>query len=106
MARMFIGAHLSSSGGIDKAVERAVAIGADAVQVFVQSPRMWRAVDHKPESIARFRELRERHLQGAVAHASYLINVASDDEELWEKSATALAWTMGVGAQLGLDAVI
>jgi deoxyribonuclease-4 len=103
---MYFGAHLSSSGGIDKAVERAVAIGADAVQVFTQSPRMWRPVNHKQANIDRFRELREQHLQGAVAHAIYLINVASDDPELWEKGATALANTMDVGAKLGLDAVI
>src|SRR6476661_2967949 len=105
MARMFIGAHLSSSGGIDKSVERAVAIGADAVQVFLQSPRMWRPTNHKAENIARFRELRAEHLQGAVAHASYLINVASDDPDLWEKSTTALAWTMETAAKLGLDSV-
>jgi deoxyribonuclease IV len=103
---MFFGAHLSSSGGIHKAVERAVAIGADAVQVFVQSPRMWRPVTHSDENIERFRELRAQHLQGAVAHAIYLINVASDDPELWEKGAGALAHTMTVGARLGLDAVI
>lgn len=103
---MYFGAHLSSSGGIDKAVERAVAIGADAVQVFVQSPRMWRPVAHKDANVERFRELRAEHLQGAVAHAIYLINVASDDPELWEKGATALAHTMTVGARLGLDAVI
>jgi deoxyribonuclease-4 len=103
---MYFGAHVSSSGGIDKAVERAVAIGADAVQVFIQSPRMWRPTAHKDENIARFRELREQHLQGAVAHAIYLINVASDDPELWEKGASALAHTMTMGARLGLDAVI
>lgn len=103
---MYFGAHVSSSGGIDKAVERAVAIGADAAQVFIQSPRMWRPVNHKDESVARFRELREAHLQGAVAHAIYLINVASDDPELWEKGASALAHTMTMGARLGLDAVI
>lgn len=103
---MFIGAHVSSSGGLDKAAERAIAIGADAVQMFVQSPRMWRAVNHKPENIARFRQLREEHLQGAVAHASYLINVASPDDELWEKSAAALEWSMGIAAKLGLDSVI
>lgn len=103
---MFFGAHLSSSGGIDKAVERAVGIGADAVQVFVQSPRMWRPIVHKEEQVERFRELRERHLQGAVAHAIYLINVASDDPELWERGATALDHTMVMGARLGLDAVI
>lgn len=103
---MFFGAHVSSSGGIDKAVERALDIGADAVQVFIQSPRMWRPTNHKDSSIARFRELREERLQGAVAHAIYLINVASDDPELWEKGASALAHTMTIGARLGLDAVI
>lgn len=103
---MYFGAHLSSSGGIDKAVERAVDIGADAVQVFTQSPRMWRPTAHKDANVARFRELRDAHLQGAVAHAIYLINVASDDPELWEKSAAALAQTMQIGARLGLDAVI
>lgn len=103
---MYFGAHVSSSGGIDKAVERAVAIGADAVQVFIQSPRMWRPTAHKDANIERFRELRAEQLQGAVAHAIYLINVASDDPELWEKGATALAHTMTMGARLGLDAVI
>ncbi|MCW2974685.1 MAG: deoxyribonuclease [Thermoleophilia bacterium] len=103
---MFFGAHLSSSGGIHKAVERAVDIGADAVQIFVQSPRAWRPTAHPAENVAKFRELKEAKLQGAVAHAIYLINVASDDPELWEKSATALDHTMRIGAELGLDAVI
>lgn len=103
---MYFGAHLSSSGGIHKAVERAVEIGADAVQIFVQSPRMWRPTAHPDENVERFRELKEQHLQGAVAHAIYLINVASDDPELWEKGATALDHTMALGARLGLDGVI
>ncbi|MCW2920532.1 MAG: apurinic endonuclease Apn1 [Thermoleophilia bacterium] len=103
---MYFGSHVSSSGGIDKAVERAIDLGADAVQMFIQSPRMWRPVNHKDENIARFRELRDEHLQGAVAHAIYLINVASDDPEIWEKGATALAHTMTIGARLGLDGVI
>jgi len=104
---MFFGAHLSSSGGIDKAIDRAVAIGADGVQVFVHNPRTWRPTNHKPEAIARFRSERTaQNLQGAVAHAIYLINVASADEELWEKSATALDATMRTAGQLGLDAVI
>jgi deoxyribonuclease-4 len=103
---MYFGAHLSSSGGIHKAVERAVDIGADAVQIFVQSPRAWKPTNHPAANIAKFRELREEHLQGSVAHAIYLINVASEDPELWEKSATALDHTMRIGAELGLDAVI
>ena len=103
---MFFGSHVSASGGIDKAAERAIELGADAVQMFIQSPRMWRPVNHKDENVARFRELREAHLQGAVAHAIYLINVASEDPEIWDKSSTALSHSMEVGARLGLDAVI
>ena len=47
---MKIGAHISSSGGIDKAVDRAVAMGAESVQVFTQSPRAWRPTNHDPAS--------------------------------------------------------
>lgn len=104
---MFFGAHVSASGGIDKAMERAVERGADAVQVFTQSPRMWRPVNHKPANVDRWHTLREEHdIQGAVAHAIYLINIASDDPDLHEKSTTALENTMIAGELLGLDAVI
>jgi deoxyribonuclease-4 len=51
-----IGAHVSSAGGIDKALDRAVEIGADSVQVFTQSPRAWRPTNHDPASLERFRE--------------------------------------------------
>lgn len=103
---MFFGAHVSTSGGIDKSVQRALDIGADAAQIFTQSPRAWRPTAHKSDAIDRFREQKEKHLQGAVAHAIYLINVASDNPDLWEKSTTALTQTMEIAAQLGLDAVI
>jgi deoxyribonuclease-4 len=104
---MYFGAHVSASGGIHNAVQRAVDIGADAVQVFTQSPRMWRPIKHPDENVAAFREAREQHLPGgAVAHAIYLINIASDDPELRAKSTTALAQTMEIGGRLGLDAVV
>ncbi|MHB8059591.1 MAG: hypothetical protein ACYDHO_02005 [Gaiellaceae bacterium] len=51
---MLIGAHVSASGGLDKALERMEEIGADAAQIFVQSPRTWRPTNHKPETIERF----------------------------------------------------
>lgn len=104
---MYFGAHVSAAGGIDKAMERAIAMGADAVQVFTQSPRMWRPVNHKPASVERWHELRAEHgIQGAVAHAIYLINIASDNPEIYDKSVTALENTMVAGELLGLDAVI
>ena len=55
---MEFGAHVSSSGGIDTAIDRIEAIGGDCVQVFTQSPRMWRPTNHKPEAIERFHEKR------------------------------------------------
>jgi deoxyribonuclease-4 len=104
---MFFGAHLSSAGGIDKAADRAIEIGAEAVQVFVQSPRMWRGVNHKPENVARFKQrCDEGGLREAVTHAIYLINIASDDKELYRKSTDTLKRTMSVAEDLGLSSVI
>src|SRR3954451_8715992 len=75
-----IGAHVSSSGGIHTAIDRVEAIGGDAVQIFTQSPRMWRPTNHKPESIERFKERRaEAGVGGVVCHALYLTNLASPD---------------------------
>ena len=50
---MLFGAHVSSSGGIWQAIDRGEAIGCDAVQVFTQSPRMWRPTNHTPEAVAQ-----------------------------------------------------
>ena len=54
---MLFGAHCS--GGIKKALDNAVAMGAEAVQLFVQSPRTWRFPNHDPDDLARFRDRRE-----------------------------------------------
>ena len=55
---MLFGAHVSAAGGISKAIDRVEEIGGNAVQVFTQSPRMWKPTAHAPEEIARFRERR------------------------------------------------
>ncbi len=55
---MLFGAHVSSAGGIDTAIDRIEVIGGDAVQVFTQSPRMWRPTVHAAESLERFKERR------------------------------------------------
>jgi deoxyribonuclease IV len=56
---MEFGAHVSAAGGIDSAIDRAEALGCDCVQIFTQSPRMWKPTVHKPEAIERFRARRE-----------------------------------------------
>jgi deoxyribonuclease-4 len=102
---MLVGGHMSSAGGIYTAIDRIEAIGGDCVQVFTQSPRMWKATAHKPEAIDRFRARRaEAGIEGVVCHALYLINLASDDFR--EKSVTALRATLATAEQIEAEAVI
>jgi deoxyribonuclease IV len=104
---MYIGAHLSSSGGIHTAVDRAEAIGAESLQVFTQSPRQWRATNHDPATFDTFRERREEvGLHGVLCHALYLCNFAATDDAIYEKSVTALRTTMQVACAIGADAVV
>jgi len=104
---MQIGAHISSSGGIDKAIDRAAEMGAESVQVFTQSPRAWRPTNHDPASFERFREKRaEAVIDGVLCHAVYLCNLATPDDTVWEKSVAALRNTMEVGNGIGADGVV
>jgi deoxyribonuclease-4 len=80
---MEIGAHVSTAGGIHTAIGRIAEIGGDAVQIFTQSPRMWRPTNHDPANIERFKQERaEAGIGGVVCHALYLINLASPDDEI------------------------
>jgi deoxyribonuclease IV len=104
---MEFGAHMSSSGGIDTAIDRIEAIGGDCVQVFTQSPRMWRPTNHKPEAIERFHARRaEAGIGGVVCHALYLCNLAAPDEEIYEKSVQTLRNTVDAACAIGADGVI
>ncbi len=104
---MYIGAHLSSAGGIHTAVDRAEAVGAESLQVFTQSPRTWRPTNHDPASFDRFRERRaEVGLRGVLCHALYLCNLAAPNDEVYEKSVAALRNTMEVASAIGADAVV
>ena len=104
---MLFGAHVSSSGGISNAIDRAEQLGCDAVQVFTQSPRMWRPTDHKPEEVARFRERRAEAGVGAVVcHALYLVNLASPDPVIYGKSVAAMRASLEAAAAIGAEAVI
>ena len=104
---MQIGAHISSAGGIDKAIDRAVEIDADSVQVFTQSPRTWRPTNHDPASFERFREKRaEAGIGGVLCHALYLCNLAAPDNAVYEKSVQAMSNTMEVACGIGADGVV
>ena len=104
---MLFGAHVSAAGGISKAIDRIEAIGGNAVQVFTQSPRMWRPTQHAPEELERFRtRRREARVRHVSCHALYLVNLASRDREVRKKSFEALQATMETARDIGADAVV
>jgi deoxyribonuclease-4 len=104
---MEIGGHVSSSGGIHTAIDRAAAIGAESVQVFTQSPRTWRPTNHDPANFDRFRERRaEEGIGGVLCHALYLCNLAAPKDDVYEKSVAAMRNTMEVARGIGADAVV
>ena len=104
---MLFGAHVSAAGGISKAIDRIEEIGGNAVQVFTQSPRMWKPTEHSPEEVARFRSRRrEARVRSVSCHALYLVNLASRDEAVRSNSLAALRATMGAADTLGAEAVV
>jgi len=101
------GAHVSTRGGIDTAIDRIVAIGGDCAQVFTQSPRMWRATAHAPEAIERFAAKRQEEGIGGVAcHALYLVNLAAPDDGVYQRSVDTMRATVDAACAIGADAVV
>ena len=104
---MYLGAHVSSSGGIYTAIDRIEAIGGESVQIFTQSPRTWRPTSHDPKSFERFKDRRaEAGIKGVVCHALYLVNLASPKDDLYAKSVEALKNTVDVACAIEADGVI
>jgi deoxyribonuclease IV len=104
---VLLGAHVSVSGGIHTAIDRAEKMKAESVQVFTQSPRRWAPTNHDPENFERFKERRaEAGIDAALCHALYLINLASPDDELYEKSVAALENTVDVACAIEADGVV
>jgi len=102
---VLLGGHCS--GGIKKALENAHGFGMDAVQLFAQSPRAWRFPEHDPADLDAFRSRREELGIGAVTvHALYLLNLASPNDELYEKSVTTLRSTVDAACAIEADAVV
>jgi deoxyribonuclease IV len=104
---MLIGAHVSPAGGLPKAIERGVERGCRAIQIFNQSPRMWKPTAYLDEDVLAFREaMDESPIEAVVIHAVYLLNCASDDADIRAKSLTSLTHSLRVGARIGASGVI
>lgn len=108
-ARKFpiLGAHMSIAGGYHKAVESAADLGMATVQIFTKNNSQWRAKPLTDEDAERFREaLSKFPISHPLAHASYLINLASPDPQLREKSIDAFAVELQRAEKLGIPFVV
>jgi deoxyribonuclease-4 len=104
---MLIGAHVSPSGGLPKAIERGVERGCRAIQIFNQSPRMWRPTTYREEDVAAFREAMDAGpIDAVLIHAVYLLNCASDDPDIRAKSLASLTHSLRVGHDIGATSVV
>ena len=89
---MRIGAHMSAAGGLFKAFQRADEVGCESMLVFTKSNRQWQAKPITDKDVFDYRREAEKYNQifPVAVHASYLINLGSPDDDLWEKSYQAL----------------
>lgn len=106
-ARLLVGAHVSIAGGIEKAISRGEAVGCTAIQVFTRNASRWLAKPLAADSIGAFRAARQNsRIEYVAAHDSYLINLASPDPVLRDKSVAAFIDEMERCSQLGIEDLV
>lgn len=104
---MLVGAHVSQAGGLPLAIERGTERGCKAIQIFSQSPRMWRPTAYGPEDFAAFREaMASSPIKVVLIHAVYLLNCATEDPETADKTLTSLIQSLRVGDAIGASGVV
>jgi deoxyribonuclease IV len=104
---MLIGAHVSTAGGLANAVDRGVESRSAAIQIFNQSPRMWRPTNYSADDFAEFRAaIADSTIESVTIHAVYLINCASKEREIRAKSIASLTHALRVGDGIGANGVV
>ncbi len=104
----YLGAHMSIAGGVSKALERALSIGCEAAQIFVKQNNQWKSAPISDEEAAAFKKIySEKFVRGTVfAHAAYLINLASPDDALRNKSIDAMTDEIERCDKIGVDGIV
>lgn len=101
--RLLLGAHMPISGGLSKAIERGASIGCTTIQIFTKSNRQWKAKALSTEEIAQFKDMAKTlRIDPIIAHATYLINIASADPTVSDASTQALAMELERCQTLGI----
>jgi len=102
-----LGGHMSIAGGYYKAVEQASQVGADCVQIFTKNNNQWRAKPITDDDIDKFQNaLKSLNITHPLSHASYLINLASPNPQLYQKSTLAMTTELQRADQLGIPHVV
>jgi deoxyribonuclease-4 len=104
---MLIGAHVSPAGGLPNAIERGLERDCRAIQIFNQSPRMWKPTVFQPEAIEAFRAaMAASQIDAVLIHAVYLLNCASEDQDIRAKTLVSLIHSLRVGHEIGAAGVV
>jgi len=104
---MRIGAHVSVSGGVEKAIEREDDVGGNCGQIFAGSPRTWSVAEYDEDEADAFRAARDGAGQGPYAvHSTYLVNLATPKDDLLEKSVDCLQQELYAARALGVEYVV
>jgi len=104
---MLLGSHMSVSGGLSLAFQRAQSIGINTMQVFTKNQNRWEQKPAPPEEIERWYQAQAATGIGpVVSHAAYLLNLGTPDDALWEKSVNALVDELARAEQLGILGVV
>ncbi len=101
-----VGRHLPTSAGLSKTLDMARELGCETVQIFVSNPQGWAVPISRPDAGTFARESYEAGVSPVVAHAKYLINLASTDDQLRERSVDALAWELVAASAVGAELVV
>ena len=105
--KLLLGAHQSISGGVEKSLARGAEVGCDTIQIFVKTPNRWVSKPLAKENVDAFRTaVAETGIWPVFAHSLYLINMATPDDTLWQKSLDALADDLERCEQLGLPGLV
>ena len=104
---MRLGAHVSTSGGLDKAIDRGTDIGCEAIQIFGSPPQGWAFKMPAEEQLSEFRrKSEEADIAPVYLHAIYLINLGTPKEDNLAKGKTSLVNYMNLAAQINAQGVI
>jgi len=104
---MKIGAHVRTAGGVDKAIDHAVEMGAETIQIFSGAPYAWKRKKYTEAEVEAFKKrIEETRIEPAFIHGLYLVNLASSDEALLARSFDALVGDMKAASLIGAKGVI